>query len=217
MNRFVICKYPVLVLLLTGCGLFGDPDKRVIFPPEPDPLEYQYVELAGHISSEKPCYLISQNSVSVSPLNSPGTRAQFIRSHCFTTVAKRAARPELCQYVASVSTLLYPGHRNNRERCIEEAGQATASSGVGMVDYNAMFELAGFSDEEIRGLIQTHQLPDNGRYCLVFSPAFFEAIERMPRFSSEDGPDQMKNVEWNPHPFLSLPGFPCEGKFMGTK
>lgn len=216
MKRFAIGINLVFIVLLTGCGLFGDPDKRVIFPPKPDPLEYQYVDLARQMSSEKPCYLISQNSVSVAALNSPGTRARNFRSHCFSTVARRAARPELCKNVFSVSTLLYPGHYNDRERCIEEADQATASGGVGIIDHNDMFELAGFSDVEIYELMQAYQLPDNGRYCLIFSPEFFGAIERMPRFSSEDDMDQMNNVKWKAHPFLTLPGFPCHGKFKDT-
>ena len=216
MKQSAIGIYLVLGLLLSGCGLVGDPDERVMFPPEPDPLEHRYVELAGQMATEKPCFLISHNSVSVAPLNSPGTRAQYIRSHCFSTVAQRTASPELCEQVVSVSTLLYPGHRNNREQCMEGTEQATSSGGVGIIDHNAMFELAGFSDEKVQELMQAHQIPDNGRYCLIFSPEFFDAIEQMPRFSTEDDLDRMQNVEWKAHPFLTLRGFPCEGRFIDT-
>ncbi|APX93453.1 hypothetical protein BWR19_11215 [Halomonas sp. 1513] len=85
-----------------------------------------------------------------------------------------------------------------------------------MVDHDAMLVLAGFSNAEIEALLTAHQLPDHGRYCLLFSPEFFKAIERMPRFSSLDDLERMKRVEWEVHPFLSLPGFPCQGKFMDT-
>lgn len=213
-KRSVIAVQIVFVAVLTGCGLSGDPDERTFFPSDPDPKEYQYVNLARQIASEKPCYLISHNSVSVMPLNSPGTRAKYVRSHCFSTVARRTARPELCEHVESVSTLLYAGHRNGREQCIQAADRSSASTGVGIVDHDAMFELSGLSSEEVDELMESYQLPENGRYCLIFSPEFFEAIERMPRFSPEDDLGQMKAVKWDPHPFLSLPGFPCEGKFV---
>lgn len=215
-RRLGVGLLPACILLLSGCGLMGDPDERVFFPPGADPREYHYVKLARQLASEKPCYLISGESVSVAPLNSPGTRAQLVRSQCFATVARRAARPELCEHVVSVNTFLYPGHRNDRERCIEAAEQATASAGIGIIDHDAMFRLAGFSDEEIDDRLQAHQLPPDGRYCLIFSPEFFERIEQMPRFSPDDDLETMKTIEWRPHPFLRLPGFPCSGRFIDT-
>jgi len=201
------------MLSLAGCGLLGDPDERRLFPSEPKPQEYQYLELARQMASEKACYLISRNSVSVMPLNSPGTRAQSIRSQCFSEVAKRSARPEPCESVVAVSTLLYSGHRNNRGRCIQAAGQSRPSAAVGIIDHDAMFQLAGLSNEDINRLMQEYELAENGRYCLIFSPEFFEAVERMPRFSSADDREKMKTLQWKPHPFLGLPGFACHGKF----
>lgn len=199
--------------LLVGCGVFSNSDDRVILPPDPDPHEYLYVDLARQTASEKACYLISPISVSVAPLNAPGTQAAYTRSQCFWTVTQRTARPDLCEHVVSVSTLLYSGHANNRERCIQEASRVTPSSGIGIIDHDVMFELAGFSIEDIDALMRKHRLPENGRYCLIFSREFFEAIEQMPRFSSDDDLEQMKKLEWKPHPFLAQAGFLCEGKF----
>ncbi|MCK8516340.1 hypothetical protein M0534_08380 [Methylonatrum kenyense] len=206
---FLICA-----TLLSGCGFVGDPDQRVLFPSQPHDTEYQYANLARQIASEKPCYLISPDSISVAPFNASGTRAIQLRSRCFATVAERAARPELCEHVVSVSTLLYSGHANDRARCLREADHGQARSGVGVVEEGAMFELAGFSDADIDGLMQAHQLPADARYCLVFSPEFFDAIDHMPRFSSEDEVIGIEDVVWKPHPFLLLPGFPCTGKFV---
>lgn len=217
MKRLLATIFLVCVFLLAGCGLFSDPDERVVFPPEPDSREYQYVDLAQHIASEKPCYLISRDSVSVAPLNAPGTRANKIRSHCFSTVAQRTARPELCEHVVSVSTLLYAGHANDRARCVQEASRERAPAGVGMIDHDSMFELAGFSQDKVVELMHSYRLPANGRYCLIFSPDFFEAIERMPRFSNADDLESMKQLQWKPHPFLALQGFPCTGKFTDTE
>lgn len=57
-----------------------------------------------------------------------------------------------------------------------------------------MFKLAGFSEQEIDELMQSHQLPDSGRDCLIFSPDFFEAIAHMPRFSTADDLKPIKNL-----------------------
>ncbi len=57
-----------------------------------------------------------------------------------------------------------------------------------------MFKLAGFSEQEIDELMQSHQLPDSGRDCLIFSPDFFETIAHMPRFSTADDLEPIKNL-----------------------
>ncbi|WP_017926891.1 hypothetical protein [Thioalkalivibrio sp. HL-Eb18] len=214
MKWWHIAIYLAGPVLLAGCGWVGQPDERVLFPSEPDAREYLYVDLARQIASEKPCYLISPASISVAPLSSPGTRAAQLRSRCFATVAQRAARPELCKQVGSVSTLFYSGNANSQERCIQEASQGRPRAGAGMIDHDALFVLAGFSEAEIDALMLAHQLPKNGRYCLVFSPEFFDAIEQMPRFASEDELIGMDDLKWEPHPFLAVPGFPCTGKFL---
>lgn len=209
-----VVVYLMCVIPLTGCGFVGDPDQRVLFPSQPHDTEYQYVNLARQIASEKPCYLISPDGISVAPFNASGTRAIQLRSRCFAAVAERAARPELCEHVVSVSTVLYSGHAIDGDQCIREADHGQARSGVGVMDDAAMFELAGFSDADIDALMTTHNLPADGRYCLVFSPEFFDAISDMPQFSSHDEVVGIDDVAWKPHPFLSLPGFPCTGRFM---
>jgi|GEM_PF-1466438 len=212
--KFAVYTMLFYMLVFSGCGLSGNPDKRVILPPKPDPLESQYLDLARQLGSEKPCYLISSASVFVAPFNSPGTRASFIRSRCFHNAAQATARPELCEQVSSVNTLLYPGYHNNRERCLEDADREKVSSGVGIIDHNTMFEIVGFTKEEISDLMQKHELPKHGVYCLLFSREFFERIVELPNFGSDEDLKRAKSLEWQRHPFLNLPGFPCAGAFF---
>jgi hypothetical protein len=206
--------FPLVIIVIGGCGLSGNPDSRMIFPNKPDQTEYDYLKLARQMMSEKPCYLISERSVDVSALNSPGTRAVKVRSSCFYNVAQRAARPELCDEVKSVNTLLYSGHLNNRESCRDDAERGSPSAGIGIIDHDRMYSLAGFTEDEVTELMNAHGLTENGRYCLVFSREFFDAIDTMPNFGSEQDLQKMDELEWRPHPFLKQQGFPCEGRFM---
>lgn len=84
----------------------------------------------------------------------------------------------------------------------------------GNVDHRAMFELAGFTETDIRDLMHKHGISADGTYCLLYSREFFAAIENLPNFAGEEDLQAMKAVEWRPHPLLTLQGFPCTGKFL---
>jgi hypothetical protein len=201
-------------LAITACGLAGDPDERVFLGKKPDLFEMKYLTLATQIESEKPCYLISRNSISTAPLNPAGVRASYIRSDCFTDVASIVGREELCSHVSSVSTFLYSGHKLNRERCVDLAKSGNRNRAGGDVDRQAMFELAGFTETDVQDLLRKHEISPNGTYCLLYSREFFAAIENLPNFAGEDDLEKMKTVEWRPHQLLTLQGFPCTGKFL---
>lgn len=201
------------VVLMTGCGWFGDADKRVVSGASPEQLERSYQQLAAHLESEKPCFLIDRESVLVAGMGPRGTRASSLRSRCFHVVANRTGRDELCEHVYSVSTLLAAGHENDRQRCLEEAAGKPMYGG--QVDHEAMYRLAGWDDQRIDELMQRHQLSSDGKYCLLYSPDFFAAIDSFPNFAGDDDLEQARAAEWQPYRMLELPGFPCSGKFMG--
>ena len=202
------------VTLISGCGLVGDPDERVLFGKEPESLEFEYLHLATELWSEKPCYLISRESMTVGVIGSSGRRASYLRSTCFRYVAAILERPELCRHVVSVSTLFDSGHKLNQESCEQLARSGDHGYAGGNVDREAMFELAGFTETDIRDLLHKHDIPPDGTYCLLYSREFFEAIENLPNFAGEDDLKEMNTVEWRPHQLLTLQGFPCTGKFL---
>jgi hypothetical protein len=202
----------MIVLLVPGCGWFGDADRQVVFGTEPDPLEHDYQQLAAYLESEKSCFLISHDSVKVAGMGPRGTRAQGLRSRCFHTVANRTGRGELCDHVSSVSTLLAAGHKNDRQRCLDEAAGNPMYGG--QVDREAMYRLAGWDEGRVDELMQRHGLPPEGKYCLLYSREFFAAIDGFPNFAGDDDLEQARSVEWQPHRMLQLPGFPCSGRLM---
>lgn len=206
---------PVLaVLLLAGCGWFGDADKRVVTAAPPDRLERSYQQLAAYLESEKPCFLIARDSVLVDGLGPRGTRASSLRSRCFHVVANRTGRSELCDHVYSVSTLLAAGHENDRQRCLREAAGNPMYGG--QVDHETMYRLAGWDDQRIDELMQHHRIGNKGEYCLLYSREFFAAINDFPNFAGDDDLARAHAVQWRPHRMLELPGFLCTGKFLDT-
>lgn len=202
----------LIVLLMAGCGWFGDADERVLKGGSPDSLERSYQQLAAYLESEKPCFLIDRESVLVDGMGPRGTRASSLRSRCFHVVANRTGRSELCEHVYSVSTLLAAGYANDRERCLDEAAGNPMYGG--QVDHEAMYQLAGWDDQAIDELMQRHQLGAEGEYCLLYSREFFAAINDFPNFAGDDDLEQARAVGWQSHRMLELPGFPCSGKFM---
>lgn len=201
-------------LILGGCGLGGDPDRRVVFGEPPSDTEIQYLGLARFINSEKPCYLISRDSVIAGGMVSHGNQASFIRSDCFRDIAIENRRPELCEHIVTVNTLLYAGHKLNRRHCEESIERGCCAPGTGKVDREVVFELAGFKKEDIEALLRKHDIPPSGAYCLLFSREFFKAIENLPNFAGDEDLEGMKKVEWRPHQLLRLQGYPCTGKFL---
>lgn len=199
-------------LVLPGCGWFGDADERVIVGTAPDPIERDYQQLAAHLESEKSCFLIDRDSVQVVGIGPRGTRASSLRARCFHVVANRTGRSGLCEHVYSVSTLIAAGHRNDQQRCLDEAAGNPMYGGE--VDHGAMHELAGWDDRKIETLMRRHGLPPEGKYCLLYSREFFAAIDDFPNFAEDDDLEQARSVEWRPHSLIELPGFPCSGKFM---
>ncbi|WP_376695403.1 hypothetical protein [Wenzhouxiangella sp. EGI_FJ10305] len=203
-----------LTSFIIGCGLAGNPDERVLFGKEPQPLEYEYLHLATELWSEKPCYLISDESITVGVIASSGRQASYLRSTCFRYVAAILERPDLCEHVVSVSTLFDSGHDLNQESCEQLARRGDRGYAGGSVEHQAMFELAGFTETDIKDLLRKHDIPPSGTYCLLYSREFFAAIENLPNFAGEDDLEKMKAVEWRPHQLLTLQGFPCTGKFL---
>ncbi|MDT8450255.1 MAG: hypothetical protein RQ847_08765 [Wenzhouxiangellaceae bacterium] len=82
------------------------------------------------------------------------------------------------------------------------------------MDRELVFELAGFTEEDIEALLRKHEIPPSGTYCLLFSREFFKAIETLPNFGNDEDLEEMKKVEWRPHQLLRLEGYPCTGKFL---
>lgn len=197
-----------------GCGWIGDPDHRVLFASTPHDLERQYLHIARHIDSEKPCYLISRDSITVVGMGPRGSRAAYMRSTCFSSLAAITHNPELCREVVSVSTISASGHGRNRERCIEDARRGGPTTGTGAFDQRLLFQLAGWSDAHVDSLMAEHDILSNASYCLLHSREFFKAIESFPNFAAEEDLEKAKKVEWRPHPLLTLLGFPCTGKFL---
>ena len=208
----------LLVLLwltvAAGCGLVGDPDERVWWPRQPHDLEYQYINLARFIQSEKPCFLISHDSISLTWVSGPGRQAAYLRSICFHDMAVNLGRPELCDHVVSVSTPLQAGHARNQQACRESVAQSCCAPGTGRVERSLIFDKAGLSPTAVEEMMHRHELPDWATHCLLYSPAFFVALEQLPHFAGDTDLEQARAVEWRPHRDLSLRGSPCRGRFL---
>lgn len=129
-------------------------------------------------------------------------------------MANITGREELCAHVSSVSTFLYSGHEMDRKWCLELAESGNRSFAGGNVDRQLMLELAGFTENDIDALMRKHDISPNGAYCLLYSREFFAAIENLPNFAGDEDFEEMKAVQWRPHPLLTLQGFPCTGKFL---
>lgn len=217
--------------LLKGCGLFSNPDKRILLNPfgnDPNQHERLYYDLAGALASEKPCYLISHNSYIIAPgvalINTSGTVVQLQRSRCFSNVARLSMHPELCDEVKTANTFLYSGTANNPDRCREEASAQQRVSG-NIIDSAEIVELADFSDTEINeAMIALGVFPNSSvleayrtereeqfqrctnRY-VIYSEVFFNKIDDFPKYGVLEDLKRMQQVEWRQHPFIQVPGF----------
>lgn len=108
-----------LIAIVYGCGLASSPDKR-LWPGqgrEADRSDYAYVYVAAASKSEVPCTRIPDGVYSVAPFNSASTQISLTKSECFAQVASNAKRPELCDEVVSVSSILYDGSALDRASC----------------------------------------------------------------------------------------------------
>jgi hypothetical protein len=222
-----------ITLLLTGCGLFSNPDKRLfsLFENEPNKLERLYYELAGALASEKPCYLISPDSYTVSPgtapFNTSGNVVRLYRSGCFHNVARLSLRSELCENVRTASTVLYSGTDLNRKLCREDVKARQRISGT-IIEASAnseIVEMAGLSGSEVNeAMLALDIFPDMetlnayraeredqfnrcaGRY-VIYSEIFFDRIGDFRNFAAPEHLERMKTVEWQEHPYIRQPGY----------
>ncbi|MCC5913697.1 MAG: hypothetical protein JJU46_04910 [Balneolaceae bacterium] len=219
------------VFLLTGCGLFSNPDKRVFSNPFAEKVnehERLYHDLAGALASEKPCYLISPNSYTVSPgvapINTSGRVVELRRSRCFSNVARRSMRPELCDRVKTASTILYSGTENSSDRCRSEVAAQQRISGF-VMHPSEIVELAELSDSEFEeAMLALGIFPNSStlvayrsereeqyqrcatRY-VIYSEIFFDKIDELPGYGDDIDLEEMQRVEWYEHPYIQVPGF----------
>ncbi|MBA3979877.1 MAG: hypothetical protein C0462_04660 [Alcanivorax sp.] len=205
-----------LLVALGGCGLVSGADEQIGFTSsrDPEPIEYQFLYLARHLDSAKPCYLIHPQSLTRSAFNAPGTRVSYVRSGCFRDVAFHTGDAALCKHVRSVSTLFLSGNRLDAAACRETAsGHGRVSNSL---DVPAIVTLAGFSDEEVdRFLVAQNRFAsvaeaaearqrDAARHAyevrdvLLHSEAFFQRIDTLPGFASEADRAEMATLPWQP-------------------
>jgi len=228
--RFAVFLLLVTSLLLSGCGLFSNPDKRIynLFEQKPNELEQQYFNLAGALASEKPCYLISQNSYTVSPgvapINTSGNVVSLYRSRCFHNVARLSLRPELCNYIQTASTWIYSGTDLDAERCIQDVNAQQRVSG-NLTETPELVKKADLSDTELNeamlalgifpniNVLEDYKAERANQYyrCanrfVIYSELFFNKIDAFQNFAGEEDLEAMKSVKWKEHPFISQPGF----------
>lgn len=117
------CAAATLIAIVYGCGLASSPERR-IWPGqggEADRRDWAYLYVAGASKSEIPCTQIPHDVYSVAPFNSAGTQVSLLRSKCFAGVASNAKRPELCDEVVSVSSVLHDGSGLDRASCLRFA------------------------------------------------------------------------------------------------
>lgn len=220
MKRMVQATWPVCMLmatlLLSGCGAVSGADEKVFMKHrEADSLERQYLFLASHLGSEKPCFLIHPESLAVAPFNPAGTRASFLRSTCFSHVADYAGNETLCQHVRSVSTFLYSGDRLNAERCREAASSPSHVRMSGSLDVSKIVALAGHSYSDIdsffvsAGVFPTINEAEQARrhdparywnevrFEFLLSRDFFDSIGELPGFGNHHDLADMAAVRWS--------------------
>ncbi|MCH8543870.1 MAG: hypothetical protein LAT61_09900 [Alcanivorax sp.] len=207
------------LLALSGCGVISGADEQIGFsqPREPDAVEFQFLYLARHLDSPKPCYLIHPKSLTRSAFNAQGTRVRYVRSGCFRDVAFHTGDAALCQHVRSVSTLFLSGARLDAAACRDSAtGNGRVSNSLNVP---AIVALAGYTDEEVdRFLVARERFPsvaeaaearrqDAARHeyevrdVLLHSRAFFERIDSLPGFADADDRAAIAAVPWQPRRF----------------
>ncbi len=228
--RLPVFSLLATLLFLSGCGLFSNPDKRIysFFEKSPNELEIQYYNLAGALASEKPCYLISHDSYTVSPgvapINTSGHVVSLYRSQCFHNVARLSLRPEVCENVKSASTWLYSGSNLNSVKCREDVAAEQRISGD-LASTDKVVEEADISDTELNSamlalrifpnlnVLEAYKAERESQFyrCanrfVIYSKLFFNKIEELQNFAGEKDIEEMKNIEWREHPYVSQPGF----------
>jgi hypothetical protein len=202
-------------LLLSGCGAFSGADEKVLFKHrEADALEIQYRFLASYIGSEKPCFLIHPESLTIAPFNSKGTKVSFVRSRCFTDVADHTGDETLCQHVHSVSTLFYSGESLNRELCKAFAATPTGYGSSGSLNVGEIVALAGHAYNDINhffvsaGVFSTIDEAEQVRletpchywnevrFKFLRSREFFDSISELPHFGEPTDVAAMAEITW---------------------
>lgn len=229
--RFRVFMLLILSVLLGGCGLFSNPDKRIFFGisgSEPNEHERLYYHVAGAIASEKPCYLISPDAYTVAPgvapLNMSGNVVRLHRSACFENAAILSKREELCDKVKTASTLLYSGTGLHADRCRQEVSKQQRVSG-NIIETEGIAEFAGITGSELAGAMidlrifpnpeiteaYREERPDQFKRCaeryVIYSKLFFHKIDQFPNYAGSDAHEQLKHSEWREHPYISVPGF----------
>lgn len=212
-----------MAVSISGCGALSDADDKVFSANsrEPEPAEWLFLALASDIWSEKPCYLIHPESLRVAGFNSAGTQVSYLRSTCFRDVAEATNRPELCDRVRSVSTLLLSGSGLGRQGCIRAASGNSAVSR--RLDMPAILELAGYDRAAVDGLLvsagrfssteRAAHFRDNEpgvfwnevRQYVIGSREFFDRIDALPGFASAQDVEAMQSVSWRPRFQRDLP------------
>ena len=205
-----------LSLALGGCGFFSDADQKFYFHPTEtgNELEPQYISLAQHLHSIKPCFLISPNSLSLGSFNPVGSQVSLVRSRCFSQVARLTHDARICDRVRSASTLLYSGADENAQSC------RIASQYNGMIAYRMevkeIVQLAGYGEDEVDTYLTAaarfssvaaaerfrREQPvvywAEARAYLLPSREFFSRIDRLPAFGTAADREEMAAVAWRP-------------------
>jgi hypothetical protein len=179
----------IITYSLTGCGVFSWPDEYAFFGgKDPDPLEYEYMYLAWFSGNQSLCLKISDKTVTTAAFNSPGTRAEHMRSSCFSGIASNTKNPKVCDNVKSISTLLFSGSALNRDSCIRLAG--INSSVFGSVNYSLLLARMNLRKEEIDAALVRQFGSGESDFDseldywqnAVQTPEFLTGIDRLPNF-----------------------------------
>ncbi len=213
----------VMALAMSACGAFSDADDKVFSSNwrQPEPVEQLFLALATDIWSEKPCYLIHPDSMRVAGFNSRGTQVSYLRSTCFRDVAEATNNPALCDKVRSVSTFFLSGASLGTQGCLSSiSGHSAVSRNL---DMTAILELAGYDAARVNTLLveagrfssteRAAYFRDNHpgifwnevRQYVIASPVFFDAIDTLPGFASQQDLQAMQNVAWRPRFRRDLP------------
>lgn len=217
-RRHWIALLATLPLTVGGCGFFSDADQKFYFPPTEtgNELEPQYISLAQHLHSIKPCFLISPNSLSLGSFNPVGLQVSLMRSRCFSEVAHLTHDARICDRVRSVSTLLYSGADVNAQSC-RIASQHEGGMIVYGMEVKEIVQLAGYREDEVdayltaaarfSGLAAAERFRqeqpvvywEEARVYLLPSREFFSRIDRLPAFGTTAADrEEMAAVTWRP-------------------
>jgi len=207
----------LLSLLVSGCGFFSDADEKFYFgePRGPEKLERQYPALANVLHSIKPCYLINDQSLTTGGFNAVGSQVTLTRSHCFMVVATATGDPKFCQKVRSASTLFLSGSNFGKSTC-HRLAHSKSGFPTSRLNVPEIVSLAGYKMEEIDAYLvekdrfssleaamqfRQHRAStywDEVSMTLLHTAEFFDRIEQLPGFGSEEDHAKMRAVPWEP-------------------